>query len=345
MDLTKYRSKGNVGLANLGNTCFLNSCLQALSHTFELHEVLDNVKKINNVNESTILTEWNELRQLIWSNNNMSISPNKFIHHVQRLAKIKGKDLFTGWNQNDMPEFMIFMMDCIHDSIRRPVELRITGQSKHSVDNLALNCYAVLKDTYAKEYSEVMELMYGIYVSEIRSIDGAVQHAVKSEMFFVLDLPIPTMKPVVSIYDCFDEYTKPEMLSGENAWLNEKTGKKEDINKRMTFWNFPNILVVTLKRFSGNGMRKIQSLVSFPINDLDLSKYVSGYKPSAYKYDLYAICNHSGGVNGGHYTAFVKNASKQWIHFNDQSVTPTSEATIVTPMAYCLFYRKKNNVL
>lgn len=344
MDLTKYVSKGNVGLANLGNTCFLNSCLQALSHTFELNEVLDKVKKINNVNESTILTEWNELRRLIWSNNNMSISPNKFVHHVQRLAKIKGKDIFTGWNQNDMSEFLIFMMDCIHDSIRRPVEIRITGQSKHSVDKLALNCYSILKDTYAKEYSEVMELMYGIYISEIRSIDGIVQHAVKSEMFFVLDLPIPN-KPIISVYDCFDEYTKPEMLSGENAWLNEKTNKKEDINKHMTFWSFPKVLVITLKRFSGNGMRKIQSPVSFPINDLDLSKYVSGYKPTSYKYDLYAVCNHSGGVNGGHYTAFVKNASKQWIHFNDQSVTPISEATIVTPMAYCLFYRKKNNVL
>ena len=164
MDLTKYMSKGNVGLSNLGNTCFLNSCLQALSHTFELHEVLDHVKKINNIHESTILTEWNELRRLIWSNNNISISPNKFVHHVQRLAKIKGRELFTGWNQNDMSEFLIFIMACIHESISRPVEIRITGKSKHNVDKLALNCYDVLKNTYAKEYSEVMELMYGMYV-------------------------------------------------------------------------------------------------------------------------------------------------------------------------------------
>lgn len=340
MDLTKYVSKGNVGLANLGNTCFLNSCLQALSHTFELHEVLDKVKKINDVSESILLTEWNELRRLIWSNNDMSISPNKFVHNVQKLAKIKGRDLFTGWNQNDVSEFLIFMMDCIHESIARPIEIRITGQSKHMVDKLALSCYGVLKETYAKEYSEVMELMYGIYISEIRSIDGTVQHTIKSEMFFVLDLPIPN-QTVISIHDCFNEYTKPEILSGENAWLNEKTGKKEDIKKHLTFWNFPTILVLLLDRFSGDGQRKIKSLVSFPINDLDLSKYVSGYKPQSYKYDLYAVCNHTGGVNGGHYTAFVKNASKQWIHFNDQNVTPISESIVVTPMAYCLFYRKK----
>ena len=27
---------------------------------------------------------------------------------------------------------------------------------------------------------------------------------------------------------------------------------------------------------------------------------------NSYKYDLYGICNHSGGVAGGHYTSFVK---------------------------------------
>lgn len=344
MDLTKYKNKGNVGLANLGNTCFLNSCVQALSHTFELHQILDKNPKIKNIDESVILTEWNELRRLIWSNTNISISPNRFVHHIQRLARIKGKEIFTGWNQNDTAEFLIFMMDSIHESISRPVQIRISGQSKHNVDTLALSCYKMLKDTYAKEYSEVMELMYGIYVSEIRSMTGDVQHAVKPENFFVLDLPIP-QKSSSSLYECFDEYTKPETLTGENAWFNEKTGVKEDIKKHITFWNFPKVLIITLKRFHGDGMRKIQSPVSFPLEDLDLSKYISGYNPKSYIYDLYAVCNHSGGVHGGHYTAFVKNANNGWVHFNDQMITPMDPGAIVTPMAYCLFYRKKNNVL
>jgi ubiquitin C-terminal hydrolase len=340
MNLTKYNNKGNVGLVNLGNTCFLNSCIQALSHTFELNELLDKVKTIKKVNESVITNEWNALRKLMWENNDISVSPNKFVHNVQRLAHIKGKELFTGWSQNDMSEFLIFMVDCMHESISRPVHVRITGKSEHGVDELALDCYKMLKTTYAKEYSEIMDLMYGIYVSEITSIDGKVKHATKSESFFVLDLPIP-IKPNITIYDCLDAFTKPETLSGDNAWLNEKTGKKEAVNKRMTFWNFPRIIVITLKRFSGNGKHKMNDMVSYPLNDLDLSSYVTGYKPKSYKYELYAVCNHMGNVNGGHYTAFAKKSTNEWVHFNDQNVNVMDPANIVTPMAYCLFYRKK----
>ena len=38
------------------------------------------------------------------------------------------------------------------------------------------------------------------------------------------------------------------------------------------------------------------------------------------KYELFGICNHRGSINGGHYTASVKNISNQWVNYDDNNV-------------------------
>jgi ubiquitin carboxyl-terminal hydrolase 8 len=348
MDLNKYKNKGYTGIDNLGNTCFLNSCLQVLNHTYELHEILDSDIKSRylkkNLPDANILNEWNDLRNVMWSGNGI-VSPNKFVHNVHEIANVKGREIFTGWAQNDMPEFLLFMIECIHNSYSRSINMRINGNSENPIDDMAIQCYSMLQNIYNKEYSEIMDLFYGIYMSEIISMDGNKRLAIKPEHYFILDLPVLDNNNLANnLYDCFDMFCKTEILEGDNAWFNETTNSKEDIKKQFSFWNFPKILVISLKRFSPDGTQKIHSNIDFPLENLDLSKYVRGYNASTYKYDLYGVCNHMGGVTGGHYTAFAKHAENKWIHFNDNSVELVDDVSkIITPLAYCLFYRKKNN--
>jgi ubiquitin C-terminal hydrolase len=340
---------GYTGLANLGNTCFLNACIQALNHTFELTQLRD--KYIPFIRperrDAVIIREYDDLRTVMFNNNGV-VTPRKFIHNVHLIAKEKGREIFTGWAQNDMPEFLLFMVECMHNSISRGIKVEITKERENMspIDQLASDCYNMIKTTYSKEYSEIMDLFYGIYVSEIWTIDGKTRHSIKPETFFILDIPIPQKNGQVTLYDCFNTFTETESIRGDNAWFNENTQEKEDIRKNITFWNFPAVLVITLKRFSPDGQYKINGLIDFPVNSLDLSKYVSGYNACTYVYDLYAVCNHIGGVQGGHYTAFAKRMDGSWNHFNDTHVEKVvNPQDVVTPMAYCLFYRKKNDVI
>ena len=63
-------------------------------------------------------------------------------------------------------------------------------------------------------------------------------------------------------------------------------------------------------------------------------------------YDLFAVSNHYGGMAGGHYTAYAKlNESGEWYCFDDSHTYPVQAKDVVTPAAYVLFYRRKQETI
>ena len=60
-----------------------------------------------------------------------------------------------------------------------------------------------------------------------KSIKTDESLSVVPESFFIIDLPIQSNeKKAKNIYECFDLYTEPEYLEGDNAWYNDKTKQK-----------------------------------------------------------------------------------------------------------------------
>jgi len=344
MNITEknYLEHGYTGLTNLGNTCFLNSCIQILTHTQELHNIFKNNAvlarmEINKgLDESVILREWKTLAELMWSGNGI-VKPLKFVTSVQHVALKKDIEIFTGFAQNDVTEFLRFVVNCFHTTIARPVKVSIKGKVKTKVDTMAVKCCEMLNNIYSKEYSEIYDLFYGTCVTELKSVQKEI-YSSKPEHFFIIDLPIPgEEKSSITLYDCFDLFVKEELMHGDNQWFNEKTGKKEDVLRRNYFWNFPKILVITLKRFSSLNTR-LNQMVDCPLTGLNLSRYAEGYDSSKYVYDLYGVSNHMGGPMGGHYTSYIKTA-QDWVHYNDDQLNKMSADAVITPMAYCLFYK------
>jgi len=133
-------------------------------------------------------------------------------------------------------------------------------------------------------------------------------------------------------------------MDGDNSIQIEGSNEKVSAKKSISFWSLSQILVIDIKRFNTTNtiMKKNQVMIDFPLENLDLSKYIIGYDKISYIYDLYGVCNHSGSLLGGHYTAFVKNMNNKWYHYNDTTVSEVKiEEQIKTPKAYCFFYRKR----
>lgn len=348
LPLPPSKAPSFTGLANVGNTCFLNSVIQVLSQTPELHQAIDPIPVITDprsANVNHLLTY--ECKQLLkmMTESNPVIAPNRFVQVVQLVSTMKGNPVFADYAQNDVSEFLLFLFDCIHTALAKPAQVKINGKIENTTDEIASKCYETIRDTYAKGYSQIYAKFYGMsYIEIVSREEPKVVLSRKFEHYFLIDLPMPPMEvKVPTLYDCLDRFVSPELMEGENAWFNEETNAKQAIYKKTTFWNFPEVLIINLKRYK-DIVRKDQRLVECPITtELDLSKYSVSYNSPNYRYKLYAVCNHHGGsIMGGHYTACVNPATHpgQWFQCNDTIVSPIPVHQVVSNQASCLFYRR-----
>jgi len=360
-----FLHKGITGLVNLGNTCFVNSCLQALSHTYELNRFLNDEKykkRLTKKPDAVLLIEWDKLRTLMWSENCI-VSPGGFMASIKQIARLKNQEIFTQYSQNDVQEFLVFLLDSFHIALSREVNMTITGNVNNDKDIIGQKCYEMMKQIYTNNYSEMLNLFYGIQMTIITDISDVENDAnlnrndtvlsISPEPFSIISLSIPIVEipgtnktRIPSLMDCFSHYCASEVMEGPNAWFNEKTGKYQKAQRSVKYWSLPNIMIIDLKRvqYTQKGPVKITIPVEIPVRNLNLSSFVNGYKRDSYIYDLYAVCNHHGGDSKyGHYTATICTASNTWYTFNDETVKETEIKgdTITSNIPYCLFYRKR----
>ncbi|XP_004435048.1 PREDICTED: ubiquitin carboxyl-terminal hydrolase 11 isoform X6 [Ceratotherium simum simum] len=156
-------------------------------------------------------------------------------------------------------------------------------------------------------------------------------------------------KAPVRLQECIELFTTVETLEKENPWYCPSCKQHQLATKKLDLWMLPETLIIHLKRFSYTkfSREKLDTLVEFPIRDLDFSEFVikpqSESAPELYKYDLIAVSNHYGGLRDGHYTTFACNKdSGQWHYFDDSSVSPVTENQIESKAAYVLFYQRQD---
>jgi ubiquitin C-terminal hydrolase len=152
----------------------------------------------------------------------------------------------------------------------------------------------------------------------------------------------PAASSAITLEQCLREHTQEELLDESNAWYCNTCRTHQRAKKIVKFWGprLPQVLILVLKRFEfrdiGNifassanthmiHREKIDSLVDFPVNGLDMTAFCCGNSvgsnaPNDKLYDLFAVCNHFGRLGSGHYTAMARDwrgsqLSDTWVRF------------------------------
>jgi len=125
----------------------------------------------------------------------------------------------------------------------------------------------------------------------------------------------------------------------------ESCGKKTMHTKKTKISILPEIIIVSFQRYNYLSNRKNNARITFS-EELNITNFVDfecisnkTQKKSDVKYNLYAVSNHSGSLNFGHYYAYCK-VNGSWKEFNDSSVSNLGSISNSSETVYVVFYER-----
>ncbi|KAG0254701.1 ubiquitin-specific protease doa4 [Mortierella polycephala] len=315
---------GKTGLTNLGNTCFMNSVIQCLIATPPLSRFfLDGSFKrhINLRNplgtQGRLADAFSDLIRSMWSGQSLVVSPTSFRYAIAGFAP-----QFKGTEQHDSQEFLSFLLDGLHEDLKtepRPLppgddegsdadDARMERLPDYEASEIAWQRYL------RRDNSIVVSLFQGQFRNRL-CCTKCGKTSTTYNAFMYLSLPIKAKtsgRQSQTLLSCLNAFVEPEVMDGDNAWNCPNCKKPRKATKQLTISRVPDVLMIQLKRFSSDGpfKNKIKAMVQYPIQNLDLTKYLpkrqsNGAAESAI-FDLYAVSNHSGESEHGYTLFYVR---------------------------------------
>ncbi|XP_044270143.1 ubiquitin carboxyl-terminal hydrolase 36 [Tribolium madens] len=306
------------GMINMGNTCYLNSTLQALFHVPALVNWLisdkEHTAECQDSGGLCIICAMRKTLQDSQQRNTNSIRP-LLIYNKLRLVC---RNLIPG-RQEDAHEFLRYLVEAMEKSY-------LSRFKNHSEF-----------DSKVKETTPLNQILGGYLRSAVRCLKcGHVSTTFQHFQDLLLDI-----RKAQTLDEALEGYFSREKLD-DDSYHCQSCQKKVPATKQFSLERAPMVLCIQLKRFSVSN-NKITKHIHFR-QRLDLTRYAR-HRPSVpLIYRLVALVTHMGPtVNCGHYTAVAQAPSGNFYQFDDSMVRVISHQAVFNTNAYIMLYELESS--
>lgn len=336
------------GLTNIGNTCYGNATIQALRHQADItlfmlqekHALI--LAKVPVTEKSRLITAYATLMKDMWKEGpddpaKRTVTQTRpFWGAMIPAAEKAGFEQFRIPMAHDAHEFLVFLLDQLHEGLSVKAEMTIRHHPSHTdTDRAALESW---RRFFSKSYSPLVEILFGLQLRTV-SCETCKKESNTWETMNMLKASVPAKaeSDPIQMMDLLVAESKGDVIEDYHC---ESCPQRTRACIQQRLWRLGAWVIVVLKRNEAGG-RRIHTQVQIPHSVSFEPLFVAASpEPSRTKtYELFASIHHHGSARGGHYTSFARSpVTGAWAHFDDERVVDVASPTL-DASTYIVMYR------